>query len=62
MTVKKQIRVTLKKSKIESTERQKQTLLGLGLKRISSTKLLNDTPQVRGMIRKVNHLVCVEGE
>lgn len=62
MTVKKQIRVTLKKSKIESTERQKQTLLGLGLKKISSTKLLNDTPQVRGMINKVSHLVCVEGE
>lgn len=62
MTVKKQIRVILKKSKIESTERQKQTLLGLGLKKINSTKLLNDSPQVRGMIRKVNHLVCVEGE
>jgi large subunit ribosomal protein L30 len=60
--VKKQIRVILKKSKIESTERQKQTLLGLGLKKINSTKLLNDSPQVRGMIRKVNHLVCVEGE
>ncbi|MEK6790806.1 MAG: 50S ribosomal protein L30 [Deltaproteobacteria bacterium] len=60
--MKKQIRVILKKSKIESTERQKQTLLGLGLKKINSTKLLNDSPQVRGMIRKVNHLVCVEGE
>ena len=58
----KQIRVTLTKSKMESTERQKQTLLGLGLKKINSTKLLNDSPQVRGMIRKVNHLVCVEGE
>ncbi|MBI5234668.1 MAG: 50S ribosomal protein L30 [Deltaproteobacteria bacterium] len=62
MTVKKQIRVILKKSKIESTERQKQTLIGLGLKKISSAKLLNDTPQVRGMIRKVSHLVSVEGE
>lgn len=60
MAAKKQIRVILKKSSIESTERQKKTLLGLGLKKINSTKLLNDTPPVRGMINKVRHLVCVE--
>ena len=41
---------------------QRQTLMGLGLNKIGRTKELEDTPAVRGMIRKVAHLVEVVGE
>ena len=41
---------------------QKETLVGLGLNKIRRTRTLEDTPSVRGMIRKVAHLVRVEGE
>ena len=36
---------------------QKQTLIGLGLNKIGRTKELEDSPSVRGMVRKVSHLV-----
>jgi large subunit ribosomal protein L30 len=39
---------------------QKQTLVGLGLNKMHRTRELEDTPSVRGMIRKVQHLVRVE--
>ena len=54
------IKVTLKKSGISYSERQKKTLLGLGLKRMNRPVVLKDTPPIRGMIRKVEHLVEVE--
>ncbi|MBH20858.1 MAG: 50S ribosomal protein L30 [Rhodobiaceae bacterium] len=38
---------------------QKQTLIGLGLNKIGRIKVLEDTPSVRGMVRKVQHLVKV---
>ncbi|MBY9066732.1 50S ribosomal protein L30 [Hyphomonas sp. WL0036] len=41
---------------------QRQTLVGLGLNKIGRTRELEDTPAVRGMIRKVSHLVEVVGE
>ena len=41
---------------------QRQTLVGLGLNKVGRTKELEDTPAVRGMIRKVAHLVGVVGE
>lgn len=41
---------------------QRQTLVGLGLNKVGRTKELEDTPAVRGMIRKVSHLVEVVGE
>ncbi|ABI76723.1 ribosomal protein L30 [Hyphomonas neptunium ATCC 15444] len=41
---------------------QRQTLQGLGLNKIGRTSELEDTPAVRGMIRKVSHLVEVVGE
>jgi large subunit ribosomal protein L30 len=41
---------------------QIQTLAGLGLGKIRRTRVLEDTPSVRGMIRRVAHLVRVEGE
>jgi large subunit ribosomal protein L30 len=39
---------------------QKETLIGLGLRKPRSTRELEDTPSVRGMIRKVAHLIKVE--
>lgn len=55
-----QIKVTLKKSFIGYTERQRLTLKGLGLRKVNRSKVLNDTPAIRGMIGKVQHLVEVE--
>jgi large subunit ribosomal protein L30 len=43
-----------------ATERLRIILLGLGLKKINSTKVLSDTPSIRGMVGKVSHLVTVE--
>jgi large subunit ribosomal protein L30 len=57
---KKGIKVTLVKSGIGYNVKQKQTLLGLGLKKMNRPKVLNDTPAIRGMIAKVSHLVVVE--
>lgn len=39
---------------------QKETLSGLGLNRIRAVRVLEDTPAIRGMVRKVAHLVQVE--
>jgi large subunit ribosomal protein L30 len=54
------IRVRLKGSRIGSTERQRQTIRGLGLRHIGDTRELAKTPAVIGMIEKVAHLVEVE--
>jgi large subunit ribosomal protein L30 len=51
------LKVTLWKSHSGSNERQVATLLGLGLRKIGDTKLLKDTPSIRGMIFKVQHLI-----
>ena len=56
----KKIRVTLVKSPIDRPERQKQTLIALGLNKTNSTKEVEATPQILGMVRKVTHLVKVE--
>jgi large subunit ribosomal protein L30 len=58
-TVKK-IRVTQTGSPIGRTDDQRATLVGLGLNKRHRTRELEDTPSVRGMIRKVHHLVRVE--
>jgi len=55
------IKVTKVKSAINRTKRQKLTLLALGLKKVGQTIEHEDTPNILGMIRKVNHLVSVEG-
>ena len=55
------IKVTKVKSAINRTKRQKLTLLALVLKKVGQTIDHNDTPNILGMIRKVNHLVSVEG-
>ncbi len=48
------------RSKIGSTKRQKQTLEALGLRKINAVVEHEGTPQIRGMIDKVSHLVVVE--
>jgi large subunit ribosomal protein L30 len=48
-------------SPIRRTEDQRKTLIGLGLNKMHKTVELDDTPEVRGMIRKVQHMVAVEG-
>jgi large subunit ribosomal protein L30 len=52
--------VTLVKSPIGYTKDQKQTVLALGLRRMHQTIEHRDTPALRGMIRKVIHLVQIE--
>ncbi|MEH6694308.1 MAG: 50S ribosomal protein L30 [Hyphomonas sp.] len=54
--------VRQKASPIGRDPSQRQTLMGLGLNKIGRTKELEDTAPVRGMIRKVAHLVEVVGE
>jgi large subunit ribosomal protein L30 len=54
------IRITLHGSHTGCTERQRATLRGLGLTRRGRSVLLRATPAVRGMVRKVEHLVRVE--
>ena len=56
----KRVRVTQVRSQIGFDRRQRATLRGLGIRRMHQTVELEDTPQVRGMIRKVVHLVKVE--
>jgi large subunit ribosomal protein L30 len=58
----KTVRVTQIGSPIGREASQRQTLIGLGLNKRHRTRELEDTPSVRGMIRKVQHLVRVEGE
>ena len=55
-----QLRVTQTKSSIGSIGRHKRTVRALGLKRIRDSRVHEDTPQIRGMILSVNHLVRVE--
>lgn len=56
----KRLRVTLSKSLIGASYRQKRTVAALGLRRMHQTVEHEDTPVVRGMIAKVRHLVTVE--
>ncbi len=60
MTEKPRVRVRWVKSAIGYDRRQRATLRGLGLRRLNQVVELEDTPSVRGMIRKVIHLVSVE--
>lgn len=54
------IKVTQLKSGIGRSDSQKKTLEGLGLRGPQRSVILQDTPSIRGMIRKVSHLVTVE--
>jgi large subunit ribosomal protein L30 len=54
------LKVTLIRSGINRPQPQKLTIRGLGLTRMGKSVLVKDSPAVRGMIRKVSHLVRVE--
>ncbi len=56
----KKLKITLVRSVIDKPWRQKVTVRTLGLKKLHQTVIHNDTPQIRGMIEKVKHLVEVE--
>ncbi|MBK8683547.1 MAG: 50S ribosomal protein L30 [Chitinophagaceae bacterium] len=51
------IKITQVKSAIDRTNRQKATLKALGLKKVNQTVEHEDTPQILGMVKKVEHLV-----
>ena len=55
-----QIKVTQIGSPIARRHDQRETLIGLGLNKINRSRVLEDTPSVRGMVQKVHHLVKVE--
>lgn len=59
MAAKKMIKVRQTGSPIRRPKDQQQTLVGLGLNKIGRVRELEDTPSVRGMIRKVSHMVEV---
>ena len=56
----KKLKITKVKSVIDRPERQKRTMEALGLRKLHATVELEATPQILGMVRKVNHLVKVE--
>lgn len=57
---KKTVKITQTGSPIGREQDQRATLIGLGLNKRHRTRVLEDTPSVRGMINKVRHLVRVE--
>jgi large subunit ribosomal protein L30 len=58
----KKLRITYVKSSIGYSMRHKETVRSLGLRRLNQTVVVDDTPTVRGMLAKVNHLVRIEEE
>jgi large subunit ribosomal protein L30 len=56
----KKIKITLVKSPIDRPNRQKETLKALGLNKLNATREVEATPQILGMVRKVEHMVNVE--
>lgn len=54
------IKITLVKSTIDRSQRQKDTVKALGIKKLNQSVEKEATPQVLGMVAKVNHLVKVE--
>ena len=56
-TVKKTLVVKQVGSPIRRPAKQRQTLIGLGLNKMHKTRELEDTPAIRGMIRKISHMV-----
>jgi len=55
------VKITQTGSPIRRTKDQKATLIGLGLNKRHKTVELEDSPELRGMLRKVQHMVSVEG-
>jgi large subunit ribosomal protein L30 len=55
-----ELKITLVRSLIGYPQNQRQTALGLGLRKINAAVVRKDVPEIRGMIRKIPHLVKVE--
>ena len=56
----KKLRITLIKSFIGRPQNQRETVIGLGLKKINQSVVRKDIPEVRGMINKIPHMLRVE--
>jgi large subunit ribosomal protein L30 len=56
------LKITQVRSTIQRIEKQKLTMRALGIRRLNHSVIHEDTPQIRGMIRVVEHLVRVEPE
>jgi large subunit ribosomal protein L30 len=56
----KMLKITLVKSGIARPGKHKVVLIGLGLKKLNKSVIRQDTPEIRGMINKVSHLIQVE--
>ncbi len=56
----KKLKITLIRSRYGRSPNQRECLKGLGLKKIGQSVIREDNPMIRGLIRKVNHLVKVE--
>ena len=56
----KKIKISLVKSTIGSVQSQIASVKGLGLRKLNSQSILDETPEVLGMIKKVKHLITVE--
>lgn len=54
------LRITLIKSHIGRPEKHRSVLMGMGLNKLNKTVTLQNTPEVRGMVKKVEHLVKIE--
>ncbi len=55
-----EFKITLVRSQIGKPANQKAVLKGLGLNKLNKTVVLKDTPEIRGMIKKVSHMLKVE--
>jgi large subunit ribosomal protein L30 len=60
MAKKKMLKVTQTGSPIRRPADQRATLVGLGLNKMNRSRVLEDTPAIRGMIDKISHMVSVE--
>jgi len=60
MSNKKKLKITQTRSLIGRPQDQRQTMKALGLQRIRHAVMHDDTPQIRGMVKKVIHLIRVE--
>jgi large subunit ribosomal protein L30 len=58
--VEKKLKITLIKSYIGRPQKQREILRGMGLEKLNKTVMLKDTPEIRGMVNKVSHLVFME--
>ncbi|HAA08690.1 MAG: 50S ribosomal protein L30 [Syntrophomonadaceae bacterium] len=56
----KQLKITWSKSTIGCPETQRRTIRSLGLRKLQHTVIKEDTPELRGQLKKVGHLITVE--